>query len=295
MPSTLLFATDSAGRVFALPTQGSAWREYLYLGLEFKRISAVKNFLWAVSGDRQVWVHVHGLDVPIRVKEEAYENERWLPMDGFSSRLLPTDRFQFSSADGTVNRRTDSIQLPSVAWQWEDDWHLDCELDEVRLDHDAWTYALDFPAKYHPKKQWNSCVRRRKWFRYRRYNAMNSWCAVAPLHKDPTKEPFIDVAIGGLQIPNAAPGLLVVWAITALGRVVTRTGVSTTCPEGLRWTPVATPGGCEVAQIAVGPTGLVWACLFDGRAIVRTGGCFHSTAFYDCGILISCIGLFPPH
>lgn len=51
----------------------------------------------------------------------------------------------------------------------------------------GWTYAVDFPAQYHPKKQWKSCVRRRKWVRYRRYSAMNSWCAVAPLHKDATQ------------------------------------------------------------------------------------------------------------
>lgn len=51
----------------------------------------------------------------------------------------------------------------------------------------GWTYAVDFPATYHPQKQWSSCVRRRKWVRYRRYSAMNSWCAIAPLHKDPTK------------------------------------------------------------------------------------------------------------
>jgi tectonin beta-propeller repeat-containing protein 1 len=31
--------------------------------------------MWAVGGDRQVYVHVHGLDIPIRIKEEAYENE----------------------------------------------------------------------------------------------------------------------------------------------------------------------------------------------------------------------------
>lgn len=285
MPSTLLFATNSSGRVFALPTQGSAWREFLYLGLEFKKISGVKNFLWAVSGDRQVWVHVHGLDVPIRYKEEAYENERWLPLDGFSSRLLPTDRFNFSNADGTVNRHTEKIQLPSLSWQWEGDWQLDCELDGERLDHDGWTYALDFPAKYHPKKQWNSCVRRRKWFRYRRYHAMNSWSAVDPLHKDITKEPFNDIAVGGTNIPNATPGLLLVWAITAHGRVMTRMGVTTTCPEGLRWTNVTTPGGSEVAQISVGPTGLVWACLCDGRAIVRTGGWFNDVV--DLTVVVS--------
>jgi hypothetical protein len=31
--------------------------------------------MWAVGGDRQIYVHVHGLDIPIRIKEEAYENE----------------------------------------------------------------------------------------------------------------------------------------------------------------------------------------------------------------------------
>lgn len=192
-------------------------------------------------------------------------------MDGYSARLLPTDRFHFSNIDGTVSRCTDKVQLPSTSWQWEGEWQLECELDGEHLDHDGWTYALDFPAKYHPKKQWNSCVRRRKWIRYRRYHGMNSWAAVVPLHKDITKEPFNDIAVGGTSIPNAPPGLMCVWAITAHGRVMTRMGVSTTCPEGVRWTNVSTPGGCEVSQISVGPTALVWACLFDGRAIVRTG------------------------
>lgn len=51
------------------------WREFTYLGLEFKRLSAVPHFMWAIGGDRQVYVHVHGLDIPIRIKEETYENE----------------------------------------------------------------------------------------------------------------------------------------------------------------------------------------------------------------------------
>lgn len=49
-----------------------------------------------------------------------------------------------------------------------------------------------------------------------------------------------------------------------------RSGVSTTAPEGLRWTAIPTPSGSEVSQITVGSTGLVWACLYNGRAIVRT-------------------------
>lgn len=50
-----------------------------------------------------------------------------------------------------------------------------------------------------------------------------------------------------------------------------RTGVSTKSPEGARWNCISTPVGCEVHQLNVGPTGLVWASLLDGRALVRIG------------------------
>lgn len=50
-----------------------------------------------------------------------------------------------------------------------------------------------------------------------------------------------------------------------------RSGVSTSSPEGLRWTAISTPAGNELTQLSVGPTGLVWGVLFNGCAIVRTG------------------------
>ncbi|XP_014095584.2 tectonin beta-propeller repeat-containing protein [Bactrocera oleae] len=271
MPSSLLFATNSEGRVYTLSTNSAAWREFPYLGLEFKKIAAVPHFVWAIGGDRQVYVYVYGLDVPIRVKEESYENERWLPIEGFSKKLLPTDRYKFSSVDGGVERNIDKIRLPSMAWQWDGEWHLDLDMDGQQLNEDGWMYALDFPATYSVKNSWNSYVRRRKWVRFRRYSALNSWCAVAPLHKDPTQEPFIDVSVGGTNVPNAASGTMIVWAITAHGRAMFRTGVNTSSPEGLRWNAINTPPGCELAQISVGPTGLMWAVLYNGRAIVRTG------------------------
>ncbi|XP_033340443.1 tectonin beta-propeller repeat-containing peroxin 23 isoform X2 [Megalopta genalis] len=271
MPSSHLYAINNEGRVFGLSTSGNMWREFMYLGLEFKQLSAVPHFMWAIGGDRQVYVHVHGLDVPIRIKEEIYENERWLPLEGFSGRLLPTDRYNFSSQDGTVDRSRDKVKLPSMAWQWEGDWQIETTLDGQPLDHDGWTYAVDFPATYSTRKQWKSCVRRRKWVRYRRYSAMNSWCAIAPLHKDATEEPFIDISVGGNQIPGGNPGCLVVWAVTAHGRVMFRVGTSTTCPEGQRWSAIKLPNSFEVCQISVGITGLVWAVLMVGKALVRTG------------------------
>jgi hypothetical protein len=63
--------------------------------------------------------------------------QRWLPIEGFSGRLLPTDRFHYSSQDGTCDRSLDKIRLPSMAWQWEGDWHLETTLDGLPLDHDV--------------------------------------------------------------------------------------------------------------------------------------------------------------
>lgn len=39
----------------------------------------------------------------------------------------------------------------------------------------------------------------------------------------------------------------------------------------MRWTAVSIPLGSELSQLSVGPTGLVWAVLFNGRVIVRSG------------------------
>lgn len=80
-----------------------------------------------------------------------------------------------------------------MAWQWEGDWRLELTLDGQPLDHNGWTYAVDFPAQYYPKKQWTSYVRRRLWVRSRKYSALNSWCAIAPLHKDATNVRFFSL------------------------------------------------------------------------------------------------------
>lgn len=191
MPPSVLLAVNNEGRAYTLSTSSSAWREFLYLGLDFKKISAIPYFIWALASDRQVYVHVHSVDVPIRICETSYENERWYPGSGYSQSLLPTDRPRFSSEDGLIERDTNNIRLPSHAWQWEDEWKLDLTLGGETLNYDGWTYAVDFPRQYNAEKAWSHCVRRRKWIRWRRYSALNSWCAIGPLHKDPTEEPFI--------------------------------------------------------------------------------------------------------
>ena len=50
-----------------------------------------------------------------------------------------------------------------------------------------------------------------------------------------------------------------------------RTGISTKSPEGAKWISITVPSGYEIHQLDVGPTGLVWATLSDGRALIRMG------------------------
>jgi len=93
--------------------------------LRFKRLTSSLYSLWGICGDHQVYVRLLETNVPVRIKEESYENQRWNPVDGFCDRLLPTDRPNFSSADGLENRHLVNITLPSKAWIWDDEWHLE--------------------------------------------------------------------------------------------------------------------------------------------------------------------------
>lgn len=46
-------------------------------------------------------------------------------MDGFSDRLLPSDRWQWSDVTGLQHLPMDSFRLPSSSWEWEGDWYVD--------------------------------------------------------------------------------------------------------------------------------------------------------------------------
>lgn len=70
------------------------------------------------------------------------ELQRWLPLEGFSGRLLPTDRYNFSNQDGTIDRSRDKVKLPSMAWQWEGDWQIETTLDGQPLDHDVHIFSF---------------------------------------------------------------------------------------------------------------------------------------------------------
>lgn len=131
-------------------------------------------------------------------------SQRWNPVDSFTDTLLPTDRWPWSDVTGVNPQPLHSFQLPSRSWEWEGDWYVDqscgepsqagvrlalpppplsaqCQCVSVSVCRRApqgWEYAVDFPANFSPDKKWNSCVRRRRWIRYRRYVAQGSWAKV---------------------------------------------------------------------------------------------------------------------
>lgn len=55
--------------------------------------------------------------------------QRWNPVDGFSERLLPSDRWQWSDVTGLQHQPLDGFRLPSGSWEWEGDWYVDENFD----------------------------------------------------------------------------------------------------------------------------------------------------------------------
>ena len=137
-------------------------------------------------------------------------------------------------------------------------------------DNDGWQYALDFPRTYHPKQSRTSCVRRRVWSRYYRFDGYDRWIKVPGLTEDPVKHPFQDIAVGGTSIPGQESGCLAVWAVTFHGKVIYRSGVSEKCPEGDKWIEIPSPQ-VSITQLSVSPSGVVWGVTWEGVAVVRVG------------------------
>ncbi|KAI2658557.1 Tectonin beta-propeller repeat-containing protein 1 [Labeo rohita] len=266
MPSSLLWAVDVYGRVYSLSTAGQQWEHCRDAHLEFKRVTAVQQCCWSIACDHNIYLYVHASDVPIRYQEETYENQRWNPVDGFSDRLLPSDRWQWSDVTGLKHQPLGDFQLPSENWEWEADWYVDENFGGEPTEKGGWTYAIDFPATYTKDKKWNSCVRRRRWIRYRRYKAQDTWVKIPSEQTESLPDPFNDITCGGWEITEEPRGCLALWAVSLQGKVWFRCGINHHNPEGSVWEEVPVPG--EVVQISCGPGDLVWAVLWEGHLLV---------------------------
>ncbi|CAB1338307.1 unnamed protein product, partial [Coregonus sp. 'balchen'] len=254
MPVSLLWAVDVYGRVYSLSTGGQQWEQCHDAVLEFKRVTAVQQCCWGIACDHHIYLNVHSSD-------------RWNPVDNFSDRLLPSDRWQWSDITGLEHQPLDSFLIPSTNWEWEGDWYIDETFGGEPTEKGGWTYAIDFPATYTKDKKWNSCVRRRRWIRYRRYKATDTWAKIpSEGHSGPLPDPFNDISCGGWEISEEPRGRLSLWAVSLQGKVWFREGIHHHSPEGDGWEEVSLPG--EVVQISCGPGDLVWAVLWEGQLIV---------------------------
>ena len=67
--------------MFIFDLRDKSWRHVSTPGLGsrncFKRVSAVEQCAWAISASQQPYLFVHATELPIRVKVETYENQRW--------------------------------------------------------------------------------------------------------------------------------------------------------------------------------------------------------------------------
>lgn len=92
MGTSHLWVIDRDGRVFLFSVRDKSWRQISTpkLGSRncFKRVSAVEQCAWVISANQQPYVFVHATELPIRVKVETYENQRWGIVNGWSQKSV---------------------------------------------------------------------------------------------------------------------------------------------------------------------------------------------------------------
>ncbi|XP_064613719.1 tectonin beta-propeller repeat-containing protein 1-like isoform X2 [Liolophura sinensis] len=277
MSDSKLWLLNSEGKVFTLSPHSRHLQHVTGhgVGREFKRVSALPQSTWALGSDHRLYVYVPSSDIPVRVQEVTYENERWTPGIGWSGRtVIPAARKNWSDVNGQGFLPKENFELPSPNWEWEGEWQVDENMGGEVSGLVGWQYAVNWLSKFSAEQTWKTYVRRRKWVRYRRYTCSDSWAQVATLGDemgDPA-ELFLDVSVGGQDLNCQVEGQLCVWTVSITGQVYVRLGVNADCPEGRTWHPISVDlcGGTGVTEVSVGPCGQVWLITWDGQTLVRT-------------------------
>lgn len=83
------------------------------------------------------------------------ERMRYFPIKGWSHGMLPTDPAKWETEDGRHFGKLDEVQ-PPPGWAWTSPWTL-----TPGGDKENWMYAVDWPQKFHEKKQMMDYVRTR--------------------------------------------------------------------------------------------------------------------------------------
>ncbi|CAB1342371.1 unnamed protein product [Coregonus sp. 'balchen'] len=269
MSSSLLWAVDVYGKVYSLSTTRGRWERDEDTLLELKRITAGQRCSWGIGCDHHVYLNIDPGEVPIRYREETYENQRWNPVDGFTDVLLPTDRWAWSDLTGVTAQPLHSFHLPSDSWEWEGDWYVDqvCAGGDptetgIPLDHPkrpplplsdiscgGWEMS-DQPGRYH--FLWGVSQQGQVWFR----------SGILPQVPEGQCWEEVEAPREVAQI-SAGPGDLL-WAVLWDGQLLVRTGICLDSPTGSSWVVVDSPPVKEGGAIHVGVgVSVVWAITKD--------------------------------
>lgn len=247
-----------------------------------------RGVVWGIGYDHTAWVYTGGygggcfqglasstsnIYTQSDVKSVyIYENQRWNPVTGYTSRGLPTDRYMWSDVTGLQECTKAGTKPPSLQWTWVSDWYVDFSV-LGGTDQEGWQYASDFPASYHGYKTMKDFVRRRCWARKCKLVTSGPWLEVAPIA-------LSDVSI----IPESADANgrghnIALWAVSDKGDVLCRLGVSELNPAGSSWLHVGTDQ--PFASVSIGACYQVWAVARDGSAFYR-GSVSPSQPAGDC-------------
>lgn len=269
-----------------LPCDQMFWRQ---MGGHLRMIEAnSRGVVWGIGYDHTAWVYTGGygggcfqglasstsnIYTQSDVKSVyIYENQRWNPVTGYTSRGLPTDRYMWSDVTGLQECTKAGTKPPSLQWTWVSDWYVDFSV-LGGTDQEGWQYASDFPASYHGYKTMKDFVRRRCWARKCKLVTSGPWLEVAPIA-------LSDVSI----IPESADAEgrghnIALWAVSDKGDVLCRLGVSELNPAGSSWLHVGTDQ--PFASVSIGACYQVWAVARDGSAFYR-GSVSPSQPAGDC-------------
>ncbi|XP_029414961.1 tectonin beta-propeller repeat-containing protein 1 isoform X2 [Nannospalax galili] len=277
---------DLEAREHLLPCDQMFWRQ---MGGHLRIIEAnSRGVVWGIGYDHTAWVYTGGygggcfqglssstsnIYPQSDVKSVyIYENQRWNPVTGYTSRGLPTDRYMWSDATGLQECTKASTKPPSLQWAWVSDWYVDFSVPGG-TDQEGWQYASDFPASYHGYKTMKDFVRRRCWARKCKLVTSGPWLEVAPIA-------LSDVSI----IPESLDTegrehSIALWAVSDKGDVLCRLGISELNPAGSSWLHVGTDQ--PFTSVSIGACYQVWAVAKDGSAFYR-GSVSPSQPAGDC-------------
>ena len=152
------------------------------------------------------------------IVEEAYENQRYSPLENQWSKPWPdlNDPPTWTDALGCGPRNPSSIHLPSDRWEWiEGDWKVDISgVVDMEIDEKGWEYATNFTSFSVSKKRRTKMpmdvTRRRRWTRSRMSKSSASDELLRPLIVMWDVKSLLDgsrmaVVRSGLQVKNLMP------------------------------------------------------------------------------------------